>query len=105
MPDDLRPVYRQMDYLAGQVTKLEQVVIDPVAFGELKGAFSAMKTEVDGIKERQTVMDAKLDQVLEKLSEAKGGWRALMLLGGAGATLGGAVTWFLTHNITIGPKP
>jgi hypothetical protein len=29
----------------------------------------------------------------------------LMLLGGAGATLGGVITWFATHTITFGPKP
>lgn len=104
MPDDLRPVYRQLDYLAEQLTKVETVMIDPVAFGELKGAVASLKTELDGVKERQAQMDSKLDQVLARLSEAKGGWRALMLLGGAGATLGGFVTWFFTHNITIGPK-
>lgn len=102
--DDLRPVYRQLDYLADNLTKMESTMIDPVAFGELKGAVTALKTELDGVKNKQTLMDLKLDQVLERLSEAKGGWRALMLLGGAGATLGGFVTWFFTHSITIGPK-
>jgi hypothetical protein len=43
--------------------------------------------------------------VLDKLSEAKGGWRLLMGLGGAAATLGGIITWFATHTVTVGPKP
>lgn len=104
MADDLRTVYRQMDYLAGQVTKMEETMIDPREFGRLEGAVDALKGEVDQIKTKQTQMDGKLDQVLERLSEAKGGWRALMLLGGAGATLGAALTWLLTHTIHIGPK-
>lgn len=79
-------------------------MIDPREFGRLEGAVGALKTELDSVKAKQTQMDVKLDMVLERLSEAKGGWRALMLLGGAGATLGGAITWFLTHNVTVGPK-
>lgn len=79
-------------------------MIDPRSFGQLEGAVGTLKTELDSVKVKQAQMDVKLDLVLDKLSEAKGGWRALMLLGGAGATLGGAITWFMTHNISIGPK-
>jgi hypothetical protein len=96
---------RQLDYMAEQLTRLEASMIDPREFGRLEGAVSALKTDLDGVKIKHAQMDEKLDMVLEKLSEAKGGWRALMLLGGAGATLGAAVTWVLTHTITIGPKP
>jgi hypothetical protein len=103
--DDLRPVYRQLDYVAEQMTKLEETMIDPREFGHLEGAVDNLKKEVDDIKAKQTLMDQKLDLVLDKLSEAKGGWRALMLLGGAGATLGGIFTWFVTHTITVGPRP
>ena len=104
MADDLRSVYRQLDYIGDQVTKLEETMIDPREFGRLEGAVSALKTELDSVKLKQAQMDVKLDLVLDKLSEAKGGWRALMLLGGAGATLGGVITWFVTHTVTVGPK-
>jgi Na+/H+ antiporter NhaB len=96
---------RQIEYLAEQLTALEARMIDPREFGRLEGAVSALKTEMDAMKVKQSQMDEKLDMVLEKLTEAKGGWRALMLLGGAGATLGGVITWFATHTITFGPKP
>lgn len=95
---------QQMDYIARQLTNLEEQMIDPREFGRLEGAVSALKTELDGVKAEQAEMNRKLDEVLEKLSEAKGGWRALMLLGGAGATLGAGITWLLTHTITVGPK-
>lgn len=101
------PVYKQMDYLAQQMTALEQAMaaqIDPREFGKLEGAVDALKTDVDQLKGNVKELSQKMDQVLEKLSEAKGGWRALMLLGGAGATLGSFVTWFFTHTVSIGPK-
>lgn len=97
-------VYRQMGYLADELTKMGSQMIDPREFGHLEEAVANLKKEVDSIKDKQTLMDQKLDLVLDKLSEAKGGWRALMLLGGAGATLGGVATWFATHVITVAPK-
>lgn len=95
---------KQIDYLANEVAKLESTMIDPVQFGEMKGHLTALKTELDGVKTKQAQMDLKIDMVLDKLSEAKGGWRLLMLLGGAGATMVGVVTWFATHTFTIGPR-
>lgn len=97
-------VYRQLDYLAGQLTKMEADMIDPREFGRLEGAVDSLKKEVDDIKVNQAAMSVKLDLVLDKLSEAKGGWRLLMALGGAAATIGGLVTWFATHTFTVGPR-
>lgn len=94
----------QFDHLAEQLTKMEAAMIDPREFGRLEGAVSALKTELDGLKVKQSQMDEKLDLVLDKLSEAKGGWRTLMWLGGAAATAGGLITWFANHTFTIGPK-
>lgn len=79
-------------------------MIDPREFGRLEGAVAALKTELDSVKAKQQQMDVKLDQVLEKLNAAQGGWRALMLLGSAAAALGGLVTWFISHSVSIGPK-
>ena len=84
------PVYAQLDYLADQMTKMESHMIDPIEYGGLKA-------EVAAIKLKQAQMDQKLDLVLDKLSEAKGGWKTLMLLGGAGATLGAMVPWVADH--------
>lgn len=39
----------------------------------------------------------KLDVVLLKLSEARGGWRTLMLVGGAASSLGAGLTWVVAH--------
>lgn len=72
-------------------------MIDPVEFGEIKGAVASLQLQMTDFKARQAVSDAKLDLVLDKLSEAKGGWRILMLLGGAAGALGSGLTWLLSN--------
>lgn len=96
--------YDQLEIITQRLKTMDESMIDPREFGRLEGAVAALKSELDSVKVKQTQMDLKLDLVLDKLSEAKGGWRALMLLGGAGATLGGIVTWFATHTFTMTPK-
>lgn len=54
------------------------------------------------LKETNRRQSEKLDLIFDKLSEARGGWRTLMALGGAAATIGSAVTWLLTH-IRVSP--
>lgn len=39
----------------------------------------------------------KLDAVLLKLSEARGGWRTLMLVGGAASSFGAGLAWVIAH--------
>jgi hypothetical protein len=39
----------------------------------------------------------KIDKVLLALSEARGGWRTLMLVGGAASTAGAALAWVVEH--------
>lgn len=104
MPPPDPAVQRQIEYLGDVLAQLESKVIDPREFGRLEGAVAALKTELDDVKVKQAAMDAKLDLVLDKLSEAKGGWKLLMAMGGAAATLGGLITWFATHTVTVGPK-
>lgn len=52
---------------------------------------------MDDLQASNEQLTAKLDQVLLALSEARGGWRTLMLVGGAAATIGGFVTWAISH--------
>lgn len=61
-----------------------------VEVAHLKVSFVDMKTT-------NAELDRKLDQVLAQLAEARGGWRTLMLIGGAAGTLGSAATWFFSH--------
>lgn len=52
---------------------------------------------MEDLQESNKQQTAKLDQVLLALSEAKGGWRTVMLIGGAASTAGGFVTWAIGH--------
>lgn len=38
-----------------------------------------------------------LTRISNQLAEARGGWKTLMLIGGAAGTLGSAATWFFSH--------
>lgn len=76
--------------------------IDLVEYGELRGAVAALQTQISQITERQSRIDGKLDTVITELSQAKGGWRVMLLLGGAASSAGAAFTWALQH---LGGKP
>lgn len=76
--------------------------IDLVEYGELRGAVAALQTQIAQITERQSRIDGKLDTVISELSAAKGGWRVMMLVGGAASSLGAGLTWALQH---LGGKP
>ena len=90
--------------MAEQITRLESHMIDPRDFGRMEGELAACKAEIAALKAQAARTEDKVDAVLDKLSEAKGGWKALMLLGGAGATLGSLITWAASNTLTIGPK-
>lgn len=38
-----------------------------------------------------------LNRISSQLAEARGGWKTLMLIGGAAGTLGSAATWVVSH--------
>lgn len=52
---------------------------------------------MDDLQVSNAQLTAKLDQVLLALSEARGGWRTLMLVGGAASSVGAIVTWAVGH--------
>jgi hypothetical protein len=72
-------------------------MIDPVEFGEIKGAVASLQAQLADMKAKQALIDQKLDLVLDRLSEARGGWKLLVALGGAASTLGAGLTWIATH--------
>jgi hypothetical protein len=49
------------------------------------------------LQETNRQQTLKIDQVLLALSEARGGWKTLMLVGGAAATVGGGIAWAISH--------
>lgn len=71
--------------------------IDPQEFGRLQ---AQVDTLIKSDAEKTRLLEAmaeNLNVMRLEMAEARGGWKVLMLLGGASATLGGGVTWALTH--------
>jgi hypothetical protein len=65
---------------------------------------AAMAVELTYVKVALARMDAtntsqseKLERVLDQLAEARGGWKTLMLLGGAAGAIGSVITWFVSN--------
>lgn len=76
--------------LERHLENLESRMIDPRDFGRLE-------QQVESLTEQLQEVRNTLDQISQTLSEARGGWRTLMVLGGAAAGIGSALTWALSH--------
>jgi prefoldin subunit 5 len=51
-----------------------------------------LQDDMDKLVESMTAMQKSLAEINTTLSEAKGGWKVLMMIGGAGGALGAVVT-------------
>lgn len=56
-----------------------------------------LSASVDSLQASNAQLTLKLDQVLATLAEARGGWRTLMVVGGAASTAGAALSWLIQH--------
>jgi hypothetical protein len=79
-----------------QSEALVQARIDIVA---LEKTVEGMGREIGEIKEAVAELTRTVNGMRDQLTEAKGGWKTLMLLGGASATFGGALAWLAEHLI------
>ena len=72
--------------------------INAQEFGRLQAEVSALRRDQDKQTELIERISEQLKDMQDTLSEAKGGWRVLMLVGGAGAAAGTVLTklalWF-----------
>jgi len=66
----------------------------------LKQAMSHRDKQIEELTESLKTLTGKVDNIAQTLSEAKGGWRILMMVGGAAGLMGGAVHWIL-NNVTM----
>lgn len=55
--------------------------IDPQDYGELKGEVTALRREVDEMRN-------DIKELLAAVENARGGWKTLLLLGGASGLIG-----------------
>lgn len=63
----------------------------------LQTKVEAQGREIGELKALIERMSNKLDTVANTLTEARGGWKLMMLLGGGAATFGSVITWVATH--------
>ena len=68
-----------------------------VAIAVLQTRMDTLERSVAELKTLVRETSQKVDGVASTLTEARGGWRALMLVGGASASLGAVGTWLLEH--------
>jgi len=78
-------------HMADDITK------DSLQIARLEERIATIDRDMRAQTDKIESMQQQLTQVLEALSEAKGGWRTLMWLGGAAATFGAMVSWMLSH--------
>ena len=83
----------------GEVTSFQQEALQQahVDIAVLKTIVEGQAKQIDALILQLREVNTKLGQIETTLSEARGGWRTLMLVGGAGASLGGLLTWFAQH--------
>jgi dienelactone hydrolase len=68
-----------------------------ISIATLEAEVAHLTAGMVDLKASQAAMGAKLDAVLAQLSEAKGGWKTLMLVGGAASSMGAGLAWLLNH--------
>lgn len=56
-----------------------------------------LEAQVEGVIRKLDDLDKDVKQINKTLSEAAGGWKILMMIGGASGTVGAAITYFLQY--------
>ena len=66
-----------------------------IAQAVLSEKLARMQTDIEAVTVAITQLTVTLSSINITLSEAKGGWRMLMVVGGAGAALGSGVVYLI----------
>lgn len=69
-----------------------ELAVHETEIKHLQADMDKLVADMDDIKKT-------LNNINNTLAEAKGGWKVLMMLGGAGGVLGSAVTYFVQNWI------
>lgn len=76
---------------------------DPQEFGRLQAQVEQLLESNRLLTETVATMSAAIQSMQLQMAEAKGGWRTLVFLGGAAASLGGSIGAAVAHFIGKGP--
>ena len=56
-----------------------------------------IQDDLDKIATEMAEVRKALSEINKTLSEARGGWKILMMIGGAGGAVGSFITWVVAH--------
>lgn len=56
-----------------------------------------IQDDLDAIAAEMKEVRIALSEINNTLSEARGGWKILMMIGGAGGAVGSFITWVVAH--------
>lgn len=90
-------------------------MIDLIQYGEMRATLIHLQAEIqatrlqsakdiDELHKQNVEQTEALKEVLATINQAKGGWRIMMLFGGAAGTLGAGIATLL-FNLFAGGKP
>jgi len=65
---------------------------------------AVLETELRAMKHQHEEMAKDIKVILQTLSEARGGWRVMMLVGGASGVLGAFITKWVGPIASVLPK-
>lgn len=68
-----------------------------IEIARLEVQFTHLSLNVESLQASNAQLTLKLDQVLATLAEARGGWRTLMVVGGAASAATAALSWLVQH--------
>ena len=68
-----------------------------ISIARLEMEVSYLKAGVADLRNTNAQQSAKLDAIISTMAEARGGWRTLLLIGGAASAIGSVVSWAITH--------
>ena len=83
--------------MSGEQSHSEALATARIDIARLEVTVGHLTQSMADLQESNQQLTAKLDQVLLTLSEARGGWRTLMVVGGAASTVGALVAWLVEH--------
>lgn len=66
---------------------------NPPSVDRLDERSKAHADKLDALERRCAKIEVKLDSIIETLSEARGGWRMVMLIAGVAGSVGAALAW------------
>lgn len=68
-----------------------------IQIATLEVQFTNLTTQFGKLESTLATLSAKLDTVNTTLTEARGGWRTLMIVGGAASSVTAALAWLIQH--------